>query len=269
MRPLVLIAILLVAAPSAAQTRRSGDPLERVEAAYADVDFEATLGAAQSAIDSGALEPGQLARAYELLGVAAVALGDAGAARDCFERMLVIDPSRELDDTVPPRLRAPFLEARGRVREGALTAEVSLVRTPAALRIALADGYELVQGVRLHMRAAGTEDYEDYEADYAEELLAPFAAAAEGQVEYWLEVLDPRGNRLLVVGSAFSPNVLGEAPRTVVAAAPTPAGRSIAEEPVFWIIVGAVAVVGAGVGIGIGAAESQRVQLQTTFTFPM
>lgn len=267
---LSLSVVLLVASPAAAQPRRATSPLDQAEAAYADVDFETTLSAAQSAIDSGALDPAQLARAYELLGVAAVALGDANAARDCFERMLVIDPARELDDTVPPRLRAPFLEARGRVREGGLSAEVTLVRAPPALRVALSDSYEMVQNVRLHMRAAGTAAYQDFEAGYGEEILAPFDPAAEGQVEYWLEVLDPRGNRLIVVGSAFEPNVLGTAPTPIEGpATPPPSGPSIVEEPVFWIIIGSVVLVGAGVGIGVGIAESQRVQLQTTFTFPM
>lgn len=265
---LVTLVLSLVTATASAQPRRAASPLSQAEAAYADVDFETTLSAAQSAIDSGELDPDQLARAYELLGVAAVALGDATVAREIFERMLTLDPDRELDDTVPPRLRQPFLEARGRVREGALSAEVTLVRTPGALRIALTDALEMVQGVRLHMRSGGTAEYETFEHDFAEEVLAPNAAAESGVVEYWLEVLDPRGNRIIVLGSEHAPLSLGAA-ETVVEGpvAPPPAGPSIVEEPVFWIILGSVVLVGAGVGIGVGIVESNRVELQTTITF--
>ncbi len=261
-----LLAIGLVPAVSSAQ-------LQEAEAAYVEVDFETTLRAAQTAIDSGELSPTELARAYELLGVSAVALGDAEAAREVFLRMLSIDPERQLDDTVPPRFRQPFLEARGIVsaRPDRMAAEVTLARANGAVRVVLVDPYEMVERLRLHMRAEGEVAFETFEAAYAEETMAPFAAASgEGAVEYWLELIDPRGNQVLVDGTEFSPNVLGARAvggggggGEVVPAA----GRSIFEEPAFWIVVGAVVVVGAGVGIAVGVDQSSRVNFQTSISF--
>lgn len=261
------VVALFALAPSIAAAQ---SPLQQAEAAYVEVDFETTLTASQSAIDSGELSPTELARAYELLGVSAAALGDAEAAREVFLRMLSIDPDRRLDDTVPPRLRAPFMEARGIVtaRPDRMGAEVTLVRANGALLVRLVDPYEMVEGVRLHMRAEGSVEYETFEAPYGEEILAPFApASGDAAVEYWLEVIDPRGNQLVVEGTQFEPNVLGA--RAVVSGGegPAPAGTSILEEPVFWIIVGSVVAVGAGIGIAVGVDQSSRVNLVTGINF--
>jgi hypothetical protein len=263
-----LFSVAALLGPVAASAQR---PLEQAEAAYVEVDFETTLTASQTAIDSGELSPTELARAYELLGVSAAALGDAEAAREVFLRMLSIEPDRRLDDTVPPRLRAPFMEARGIVtaRPDRMGAEVTLVRANGALLVRLVDPYEMVEGIRLHMRAEGSVEYETFEAPYAEEILAPFEpASGEGAVEYWLEVIDPRGNQLVVEGTQFEPNVLGA--RAIVAGgegAPPPAGPSVFEEPVFWVIVGSVIAVGAGIGIAVGVDQSSRVNLVTGVTF--
>ncbi len=265
---LFIAALALVAARAEAQT-----PLQQAEAAYVDVDFETTLSASQSAIDSGELSPGELARAYELLGVSAAALGDAEAAREVFLRMLSIEPDRRLDDTVPPRFRAPYMEASGIVsaRPDRMGAEVTLARANGALRVVLVDPYEMVEGIRLHMRAEGTLEYETFEAPYGAEILVPFGGAAgSAPVEYWLELIDPRGNQLVVQGSEFSPNVLGARAATGGGGGggePVPAGPSIFEEPVFWIIVGSVIAVGAGVGIGVGVDQASRANLQTVITF--
>lgn len=270
MRSMISI-LALVFTPALAQAQ-----LRAAEAAYVDVDFETTLSASQTAIDSGELNPTELARAYELLGVSAVALGDPAAARDCFLRMLSIDADRQLDDTVPPRFRAPFLEARGIVsaRPDHMAAEVSLARANGAVRVVLVDPYEMVERIRLHMRAEGQVEFETFEAAYAEEIMAPFAAVTAtgtGAVEYWLELIDPRGNQVLVEGTQFSPNLLGTPASAGGGGGETtpiaPPGRSILEEPVFWIIVGSVVVVGAGIGVGVGIDQSSRVNFGTSITF--
>jgi hypothetical protein len=269
----VVVAGWLVAAPVSAQ-----GPLVDAEEAYLEVDFERTLSEAQSAIDSGDLGPSELARAYELLGVSAAALGDADTARDCFLRMLSIDETRQLDDTVPPRLRAPFMEARGELiaRADSLSVEVVLARAYSALRITLDDPFEMIQGIRLHVRVEGGDGaWTIVEEDYEPEIMAGYArAAAADRLEYWLEVLDPRGNRILVRGSEFEPEVVG---RPVPAAAggggtgegpaPTGGGTSIAEEPAFWIVLGSVVLVGAGIGIGFGVDAASRVSLVTQVSF--
>ncbi len=271
-RSLALAAALsfcLSATPAAAQSA-----LAEAEEAYLEVDFDRTLSAAQSAMDSGELTPTELARAYELLGVAASALGDAATARDCFLRMLSIDEERELDDTVPPRLRAPFMEARGALtaRPDRLGVEVVLARAYSALRVTLTDPFEMIQGVRVHVRVEGEADWASIEEDYAPEIMAGFARAASAdRLEYWVEVLDPRGNRIAVVGSEFEPLVVGRPAPAVVdgggGGGGAGGGPSIVEEPVFWIVLGSVVVVGAAIGIGVGVDQASHVSLVTQVSF--
>jgi hypothetical protein len=267
MRALPLL-LLLIAAPVEAQ-------LEEAEAAYLDVDFERTLAASQAAIDSGELGPTELARAYELLGVSAAALGEPEVAQDCFLRMLSIDEDRELDDTVPPRLRGPFMEARGTLtaRPDRLTVEVVLARAYSALRITLNDPFQMIQGVRVHVRVEGDTEWTEIEEDYEDEVMATFARAASAdRLEYWLEVLDPNGNRIAVVGSEFVPLVVGRPAPAPVGGGETGGGGggggpSIAEEPAFWLILGGVVLVGAGIGIGVGIDQASHVQLVTQVAF--
>lgn len=249
--------------------------LDDAEAAYLDVDFERTLNAAQAAINSGELEPGELARAYELLGVSAAALGDPDTARDCFLRMLSVDEERQLDDTVPPRLRAPFMEARGALtaRPDRLHVEVVLARAYSALRVALTDPFEMIQGIRIHVRVEGGTEWTVIDEDYQDEIMATFASAASAdRLEYWLEVLDPRGNRIQVLGTEFEPLVVGRpAPAPVgggeAGGAGGGGGPSIAEEPAFWLVLGAVVLVGAGIGIGVGVYQANQVELRTEVSF--
>ena len=163
------------------------------------------------------------------------------------------------------------MEASGIVsaRPDRMGAEVTLARSYASLRVVLVDPYEMVETIRLHMRAEGTVEYETFEAPYGAEILAPFGGAAgSAPVEYWLELIDPRGNQLVVQGSQFTPNVLGARVSSGGGGGePGPAGPSIFEEPVFWIIVGSVIAVGAGVGIGIGVDQASHANLQTVITF--
>ena len=271
---LLAAALLWPAAPAAAQ-----DALADAEAAYLDVDFERTLSEAQGAIESGELGPTELARAYELLGVSAAALGDADTARDCFLRMLSIDEERQLDDTVPPRLRAPFMEARGELtaRADRLGVEVVIARAYSALRVTLTDPFEMIQGIRVHVRVEGGDgEWTIIEEDYEAEIMASYSRAASAdRLEYWLEVLDPPGNRIAVVGSEFEPEVVGRPAPAPAAGAPGGGaaggggggGPSIVEEPAFWIVLGSVVVVGAAIGIGFAVDAQSRVSLVTQVSF--
>ncbi|MCZ7684251.1 MAG: hypothetical protein M5U28_37935 [Sandaracinaceae bacterium] len=117
---------LCAASPALAQD----DALARAEAAYLEVDFDATHQHALAALRAGGNTPEQLVRVYQLLGIAASALGREDEARDHFVRMLGLDRDAELDASVPPRLRDPFLEARGvwAARTGRLGIQVGLDR---------------------------------------------------------------------------------------------------------------------------------------------
>lgn len=247
------------------------DALARAEQAYLDVDFEGTLGAAQEALREGGHTPAQLVRIYELLGVSSAAVGEAERARDFFVRMLAIDASANVDDTVPPRLRAPFLEARGTVtsRPERLGAEVGLARTQSALHVALTDPFQLGRTLRVHARLEGTLEFTTRDEAAQSATFARLDGAANAdRVEYWIELVDPFGNQVMVLGSEFEPRVVGRVATTGGGdgGGGGSGGGDVFSEPWFWIVVGAV-VVGAGVTAGIVLGqEASRLELRTGVT---
>ena len=236
--------------------------LGRAEQAYLDVDFAASLTAAQEALREGGHTPQELMRIYQLLGVCSAAEGHTERARDFFLRMLAIDPDAELDDTVPPRFRAAFLEARGIVsaRPARLGAEVGIARAQSAVHVAFTDPFQVGQLVVIHARLEGQTDFTTAEERARASIDMPLSGSGEAdRVEYWLEVRDPFGNQVLTQGSEFEPRVIG---RMSVAAGPAAAGGgggggNVLEEPWFWIVVGAVVVGGATAGAVMGVQASQ------------
>lgn len=264
---LALVASASWAAPCAAQG--SSGALGRAEQAYLEVDFEATLAAAQEALREGRHTPAQLVRIYELLGVSSAAVGEAERARDFFVRMLAIDPDTDLDDTVPPRLRAPFLEARGIVtsRPERLGAEVGLARVQSALHVALTDPFQLGRTLRVHARLEGTLEFSTREEAAQPVMFARLEGAATAdRVEYWVELVDPFGNQILVLGSEFEPRVVGRAVPGSAGGGGGGGGGDIASEPWLWIVVGVV-VVGGGVTAGIILGDqASRLEVRTGVT---
>jgi hypothetical protein len=249
------------------------DELEAAERAYLDVDFERTLEHASAALQAGGHDPDRLGRIYELLGVSAAALGDTEGAREFFERMLAIDPDATLDDTVPPRLRAPYLEARGIIsaRSDQLDVEVGLDRVRAAVRVALRDPFEMARLIRVHARLEGSAEFTSLESRAQPEVLAPLPGSdSADRVEYWVEVLDAYGNKLTTVGSEFEPRTIGRLAVGGSSSAGPGAdtgGSNIFEDPLFWIIAGGVVLVTGGVITGVLVDEASHVPVRTGVSF--
>jgi hypothetical protein len=243
--------------------------LAQAEQAYLDVDFATALTAAQEALREGGHTPQELMRIYQLLGVCSAAEGHAERARDFFLRMLAIDPDAELDDTVPPRLRAPFLEARGIVgaRPARLGAEVGIARAQSAVHVAFTDPFQVGQTVVVHARIEGQAEFTSSEERARASIDMPLAGSGDAdRVEYWLEVRDPFGNQVLTLGTEFEPRVVG---RMSVAAGPAAGGGgggNVLEEPWFWIVVGVVVAGGATAGAVLGVQASQ-LELRSTVDF--
>jgi hypothetical protein len=258
------LALLVVSAPTSAQ--QAGGALARAEQSFLDVDFEGTLSAAQEALREGGHSPAQLVRIYELLGVSSAAVGEAERARDFFVRMLAIDSSADLDDTVPPRLRAPFLEARGIVtsRPQRLSAEVGLARSQSAVHVALTDPFQLGRTLRVHARLEGTLEFSTREEAAQPVMFARLEGAASAdRVEYWVELVDPFGNQILLLGSEFEPRIVGRAVPAQGGGGGGGGGGDVFSEPWLWIVVGVV-VVGAGVTTGILLGDqASQLQLHT------
>lgn len=259
------VGALLLLLPSAAFAQESA--LERAESAYLEVDFDGTYEHALEALRAGGHQPDQLVRIYQLLGTASSALGREDEARDFFIRMLGLDRDAELDASVPPRLRDPYLEARGvwAARQGALRVQAGLDRARSSLRIELADPTDMARRVRVHARLEGEAEYRTHEGEARSVTDAPVEGAASAdRVEYYVEVLDEHGNFLMTSGSAFEPRVVG---RERVAGGVAPAGGpSFFEEPVFWIIAGAVVATAAAVTVGVVVDQRSRIGAQTSIS---
>ncbi len=259
---------------------RPADPMQAAEQAFAAVDFDHTLEYAAEALQAGQHPRERVVRIYRLLGMSAGALGDAEGARDFFLRMLAIDSSAELDDSVSPRQRAPYLEARGLVaaRSESMAIAVELVRAQASLRIEITDPFQLVRTLRVHGRAFGAPAFETVETPAQGTAMALVEAAGTAdRVEYWVEMLDPFGNQLASFGSEFDPRVVGRAPVAELRTG-SPDGRdsmlrderprSLTEEPLFWVaLVGGAALVGAGVGVGFAVESASHIPVQTSVSF--
>ncbi len=277
-----LLVVMTLASPASAQRRRRPAPepeadvpaLVAAEQAYARADFDRTLEHAAIALQEGGHTPPELVRVYLLLGVCASALGDTDGARDFFQRMLAIDPAAVLDDTVPPRLRGPYLEARGAIsaRPERLGVEAGIVRARSALRIAVSDPFHMTHRVRVHARLPGETAYTDVESsEGTAEVLAelPGVDVAE-RAEYWVELVDEYGNVLLRAGDELEPRAVGRVPGGPVAVdAGASGGGSVFDEPAFWIIAIGVVLVGGATATAIAVDQSSqlssRVALSTGF----
>lgn len=265
MRARFVVAMLVCAlAPSVAGAQ---DELSRAEAAYQEVDFDETHRHAVAALRAGGNTPEQLVRIYQLLGIASSALGREDEARDYFVRMLGLDRDAELDESVPPRLRDPYLEARGvwAARPGRLGMQVGLDRASSSLRVELADPTAMARRVIVHSRLEGEAQYVTQDAEARSAISIPVQGAASAdRVEYYVEVFDEHRNVMLAEGSAFEPRVVGR--ERVPVGATGPAGPSFFEEPTFWIIVGAVVAVAAGITIGVVVDSRSRIGAQSSIT---
>lgn len=236
-----------------------GDELRQAEQAYLRVDFEATLQHARSALEEGGRSRNELTRIYQLQGISAAALGREEDARDAYVRMLALDPGHEMDRNLAPRLRGPFLEARGywTAQSDRLEAQVVLAREEGGLRVSVSDPLDMAGAVVLRARPAGAASWSETRVPAVGHQLVPIPGAAEAtQVEYALEVLDAHGNRIVEQGTVGAPRTVGRAGLT--ASGPVreePEGDSILASPIFWTIAGAI-VVGATIGIAVAASDT-------------
>ncbi len=254
-----LVAFALVCSLSSHAAAQS-DPLAAAEAALADVNFPDVLRLARAALEGGGLSPERLARAYELIGLANSAEGNSEPAREAYTRLLALAPDADPARDLAPRLRSPFLEARGfwSSRRDRLGIEVTLLDASHQLRVELSDPLHMGASVVVGVRPAGSgEAFQTTRAD-----AQPVVSASLGDArrfEYYVAVLDPHGNRIVDRGSEAAPEVIGEAP--VVSVEGGGGGPTIFEEPAFWIVTVAI-IVAAAVAIPLAIYFTRTVSVR-------
>ena len=237
----------------AASSVHAQNTISEAEEAYLNVDFERTLELCDQALREGNHSPERVTRIYELMGVAHAANGDEDASREAYIKMLALDPESQVDTNLSPRLRSPFMEARGHwaTRSERLTLDARLVRARASLRVIVTDPVSMATEVRVLTRVAG-EMGEMNETRYPVEesrLVEVDGLPDADQIEYVVQLLDAHGNAIRQLGTEDEPRVVGRDPTT--SGGVVGGGNDGGGIPVWvWGVVGGVAAA-AGLGLGL------------------
>jgi hypothetical protein len=241
------LATLLASTTAVAE---EGATLERAEAAYAGVDFEATHTLSRDALAAGGNEPAATLRLYTLLGIAAAALGDDAAARDAFRHVIAIDPAVRLDKTLSPKLRSPFLETRGQLTASGELAPLRarLLRTGGTAELTLSDPAGVAHVIDVTYRADEKQAFtRAHLRPDQTRILAPDVRPK--QLEYSLVVRDAHGNALFRHGTEQEPARLSIVPRRRSGDKPEQAPVSNGG---YYLTAGLLAGAGVAAG-GVGA----------------
>ena len=239
---------LSLALPVLAQT---GAGLAEVQKAYADVDYERTRTLAVEAIERGGNDRASTSQLYLLWATAAAALDRADEARTAFSFALAANPELKLDRNLSPKIRAPYLEARGALAgaDGRPPLEVTLRRRKQELELGLRDALKVAAGVVLSTRTGESGHFSRRRFDASPTRRVPIAA--DSDLHLAVRVVDRHDNVLFELGTEEDPERLVQvsSSRATAAAAAQPDHRSALP---YYITSGALAAL----GIGAGAAAT-------------
>lgn len=234
--------------------------LAAVEAAYAEVDFERTRTLAREVLTRGGNEPPATLSLYTLLGIASAALGEDDAARSAFRVAITLDPSGRIDKNLSPKIRGPYLEARGALgTQGEVRPlSASVRRDGKRVRFEIEDAASAVKSAELAFKN---------EVGAWEHLKLPIerrgiaqGAPELGAFEYMLTLLDEHGNVLFRRGTETAPETLSgatdakatssTAPRSSDPFQPPAEGEPVNQTP-YYVLSGVLAATGlAAAGVG-------------------
>lgn len=240
----VIAVLSLAAGPAWAD---GGSSLLDARKAYADVDYEGTRHLAQTALRHGGHERAATAELYLLWATAAAALGQVDEARTAFSFALAANPELKLDKSLSPKIRAPYLEARGSLSgaDGRPPLAVVLQRYKHELELRLHDALRVAAGIELATRADESSEFVKQRIDAAPARRLPTPPGSE--LQFFVQVLDRHGNVLFELGTEHEPERLALV--NAVRSTPViekPAGDS-SPAPYYWT-AGALATLGLAAG---------------------
>lgn len=226
--------------------------LAEVEAAYAEVDLERTYSLALAALGTGGHDVTATARLYHLYAVAAAATDRDAEAREAFLRVLAIGASGKLDKNLSPKIRAPYLEARGAWADasGGKSLAVAVTREDGAPVLTLEGPLGAVSRVLFRVRRKSSESFRELSLAPAARIDLP-EALRSGRFEYFVHLEDAAGNRLHELGSETAPRRFGPADAGETRAAALPVQEPADPAP-YRVGAAVLATLGLGaVGTGI------------------
>jgi hypothetical protein len=152
---LITAATVALSLSAPAALAQSNPALVEAQKAYAAVDYETTRTLAKGAIEKGSHGLAATAELYLLWATAAAALDRADEARVAFSFALAANPELKLDRSLSPKIRGPYLEARGTAsgHDGKAPLEVTIQRRKHELELILRDRLSVAASVELSTRA--------------------------------------------------------------------------------------------------------------------
>ena len=277
-RALVVVGLLVmacIAAPAAAQSDVDASlAAAREQLLYAQ--YAEAIQSVEAILARTDLAASQRNAALELLATAQIANRATSDARATLTTLYSRDPGHRLTD---PDASPPVISAFARAREAQPTpVQVTLDhRSPGTLAqrespsidVRIRAGADAVEEVRLSYRHAGESGYTRVvmtrRADGSYTARIPVVGATDRAIDvaYFVTAVAPSGTELARAGAESEPlqlRIPAEAPGAVLTTtepAQQSGGRSIAEEPAFWIVLGLVLAAGAGVTVGVVVATDQ------------
>lgn len=238
----LFVACLALTSHAAAQTR-----LAEVERAYAEVDYERTRSLATAAVRQGKNDRAASGELYLLWAIAAAALDQHDEARRAFAHALAANPELKLERSLSPKIRAPYLEARGAMSGagGQVPLELTVERRGRDVELGLRDNLNVAVALALWARARPTDEFTQRRFHPAPAHRVPLPAGSE--LQYFVQVLDAHGNVLFSSGTQEDPRrlvaVTPEAPPSVQP------NRPQDRNPLpYYVASGALATLGVAAG---------------------
>jgi len=255
MRRFVLRATLIALTTlSSATAVAASATLEEVERAYANVDFQAAYDAGLRVLALGTSTFDECVRLHVVVAISAAALENPEVARRHFTLALAMDPKLELERELSPKLRGPYLEARGALASLGRALGLEGVARPASRRLVLGltDPLAIARKVELALWPIGAArpEVRTLPAARTIPIELPPAVWASG-FEYWARVVDAQGNPLFELGHETEPVSVRALGTTTQASATPPVApviRARAPSPWLPIALGSLGAVALGAG---------------------
>ena len=239
-----LLGMLLLTPAARAEPTAS---LSDVQKAYAEVDYERTHSLASAAIRHGGNDRASTAELYLLWATAAAALDRADEARLAFCYALAASPDLKLDRSLSPKIRAPYLEARGSLSgaDGKPPLDVTLRRRKQEVELALSDALHVAATLVVSTRASEAAAFTQrrFTATPTRRIPTPNG----GELQFFARVLDRYDNVLLELGTEDDPQRLVSV-SSARPESPAPAPASDARPLPYYVTAGGLAALGVTAG---------------------
>lgn len=238
---------------AAGSQTNASDALGRAVKAHDALEFEDSRRLARQALQLGGHSKDDVERLWYLVAVASAALDEPAQAKDAFSRVLLLNPDVAIDKGLSPKLKSPFMEAKGTAPRP-LGAELTIDQATNGVRVRITDTQSWVHQAALRARVTPSTPFTRSVANISDNQAFFPLRGLKGYLQYSLVLLDEHQNELFALGSQTQPIELGRysplATRTAAQEAsrrPPPQREATSATP--YLVTGWTML-----GLGVGAA---------------